>query len=406
MTNRPDSDAMGSPDWALLGAMVALIAIGLMVVYSSTFDLGYRLYDDPSYFLKRQVICLAIGIAATFVVTQVHYRHWMKFSIPLMLLTLAVLSVLAISRKRLLFGQSVSPVELAKLTMVIYIGHWLASKRAEQLRRLPVGPLPFTIIVGLVAGLVIVQPDLSEALVIILVSVVMFFLAGADLLQFAVGLLGGGVAFAAVVSRIPYAMERLQPLFAERQNPASSGGLQLRQGLIALGSGGFLGLGPGNGRMKYQWLPAAHTDSIFAILGEELGLIGCLFVVALFVLILYRGFRIAQEAPDSFGRLLCIGITCWISFQALINMAVVTGTIPFAGIALPFFSVGGSSLVTCMVGVGILLNVSRVANAASTRERSRAPWIDRLEGRFERPASQRMWTGQRRGSNLEPGARA
>jgi cell division protein FtsW len=404
MTNRPDSDTLGSPDWVLLGAMVALIAMGLMLVYSSTFDLGYRLHGDSRYFFKRQVIWLAIGIAATFAVTQVHYRHWMKFSIPLMLLTLGVLIVLAVSGERMLFGQSVSPVELAKLTMVIYIGHWLASKRAEQLRRLPVGPLPFTIIVGLVAGLVIVQPDISEALVIILVSIVMFFLAGADLLQFAIGLLGGGVAFAAVISRIPYAMERLQPHFAEWQDPLNSGNFQLTQGLIALGSGGILGYGPGNGRMKYQWLPAAHTDSIFAILGEELGLIGCLFLVALFVVILYRGFRIAEEAPDSFGRLLSIGITCWISVQALINMAVVTGTIPFTGIALPFISVGGSSLVTCMVGVGILLSISRVANATSSREPSRAPWIDRLERQLEGPTARRTWVGQRRGPNLRPGS--
>jgi cell division protein FtsW len=267
------------------------------------------------------------------------------------------------------------------------------------LRRLPVGPLPFTIIVGLVAGLVIVQPDISEALVIVLVSMVMFFLAGADLLQFAIGLLGGGVAFAAVVSRIPYAMERLQPHFAEWQDPLNSANFQLRQGLIALGSGGILGLGPGNGRMKYQWLPAAHTDSIFAILGEELGLVGCLFLVGLFIVVVYRGFRIAQQAPDPFGRLLSIGITCWISIQALINMAVVTGTIPFTGIALPFVSLGGSSLVTCMVGIGILVSISRVANAASPRERSRAPWLDRLERQLEGPNTWRTWADQSRDSN-------
>jgi cell division protein FtsW len=377
MANRPDSETMGSPDWILLGTTVALIAVGLMMVYSSTFDLGYRMYGDAAYFFKRQVMWMAIGAVAMFAVSQVPYRHWMKFSIPLMLLTLGVLVVLAVSGERLLFGQSVSPVELAKLTMVIYIGHWLASKRAEQLRKLPVGPLPFTIIVGLVAGLVIVQPDISEALVIVLVSIVMFFLAGADILQFAVGILGGGVAFASVIQRIPYAVERLEPYLTEWRDPLNSSNFQLKEGLIALGSGGLFGLGAGNGRMKYQWLPAAHTDSIFAILGEELGLVGCLFVVALFVLIVYRGFRIAEQAVDPFGRLLAIGITCWISLQAMANMAVVTGTIPFTGIALPFISVGGSSLVTCMVGIGIMLNVSRVSSAMNPGPRSRAPWSER-----------------------------
>jgi cell division protein FtsW len=154
-------------------------------------------------------------------------------------------------------------------------------------------------------------------------------------------------------------MERLQPYLLELRDPLNSGNDQLRQGLIALGSGGLFGLGPGNGRMKYQWLPAAHTDSIFAVVGEELGLVGCVALIALFAVVAYRGFRIAERAPDGFGRLLACGITCWIVFQAMINIAVVTGTMPFTGIVLPFISVGGSSLVTCLVGVGIMLSISR-----------------------------------------------
>jgi cell division protein FtsW len=154
-------------------------------------------------------------------------------------------------------------------------------------------------------------------------------------------------------------MVRLQTYVDEIRDPLHSNSEQLSRGLIALGSGGLLGLGPGSGRMKYQWLPAPHTDSIFAVTGEELGLVGCLLLVGLFVLLAYRGLRIATLAPDTFGRLLALGVTCWITFQALINMAAVTGTIPFTGIALPFVSVGGSSLTTCLVGIGILLSVSR-----------------------------------------------
>lgn len=353
---------MGPPDWILLGSTMALIAVGLMMVYSSSTDLGYREYGDAAYFFKRQLTWLGIGLVAMFLTARVAYRHWMKVSIPIMALTLLLLAFLVVFREgRLLLGTSVSPVELAKLAMVIYIAHWLSSK-AGQLSRLPYGLLPFTIMVGVMAGLVMAQPDLSEAIVIVLVAFSLFFLAGADLVQFAIGILGGSAAFAFVITRLPHAMDRLRPYLQEFRDPLNSSNLQLSQGLIGLGSGGILGLGAGNGRMKFQWLPAAHTDSIFAVVGEELGLLGCLLLVGLFILLAFRGLHIAGRAPDSFGRLLVLGVTCWLCFQALINMAVVTGTIPFTGIALPFISVGGSSLTTSMVGIGIMLSVSRAAN--------------------------------------------
>ena len=359
MNKKSSSESSGSIDWILLAAVAALIAVGLMMIYSSTFDMGYRLFGDSAFFLKRQLTWLAIGAMAMIVATRLRYQHWMKLSLVIMAGALLLLVVLVIfGRGRHLLGNSFSPAELAKLAIVIYISHWLVSK-GELLRRLPYGLLPFTVIVGVVAGLVMAQPDLSEALVIVLMSVAMFFLAGAEVLQFAIGILGGGVAFAFVITRLPVAMERLQPYLSELRDPLNSSNDQLRQGLIALGSGGLFGLGPGNGRMKYQWLPAAHTDSIFAVVGEELGLVGCIGLIALFAVVAYRGFRIAERAPDGFGRLLACGITCWIVFQAMINIAVVTGTMPFTGIVLPFISVGGSSLVTCMVGVGIMLSISR-----------------------------------------------
>jgi cell division protein FtsW len=363
MFRRSKAEVLGSPDWILLSITLALIALGLMMVYSSSSDLGYREYDDAAYFFKRQVQWLLVGLVTMFVVARMPYRYWMTLSIPIMAVALLLLVALVIIKEgRLLIGQSVSPVELAKVAMVIYIAHWLSSKEG-QLGRLPYGLLPFTIMVGVITGLVVAQPDISEAMVIVLVAVVMFFMAGADPIQFVIGIVGGGAAFAFVITRIPYAMERLQPYFNEMRDPLNSENFQLSQGLIALGSGGILGLGAGNGRMKFQWLPAAHTDSIFALVGEELGLIGCLLVVGLFGFLAYRGLRIAATAPDAFGRLLALGVTCWITFQALINMSVVTGTIPFTGITLPFISVGGSSLTMCMIGIGIVLSVSRAANA-------------------------------------------
>jgi cell division protein FtsW len=364
---KTDAESLGSPDWILFGAVAALVALGLMMVYSATFDMGNRLYDDSAFFFKRQATWLLVGMVALFVTARMRYQTWMKLSIIIMAAAVGLLFVLvAVKKGRLLFGSSVSPVELAKLAVVVYISHWLAS-RGELLRRLPYGLLPFTIMVGIIAGLVMAQPDLSEALVIVLMAVAMFFLAGADLIQFVIGILGGGAAFAFVVTRLPTAMERLQPFLLEWKDPLHSSNEQLVQGLIALGSGGLFGLGPGNGRMKYQWLPAVHTDSIYALVGEELGLIGCVALLVLFGIIAYRGFRIADRAPDAFGRLLASGITCWILFQAMINMAVVTGSIPFTGIVLPFISVGGSSLVFCLIGVGIMLSISRAP------ERDRSP---------------------------------
>lgn len=374
MAKRPASDRMGQPDWVLLGATAALCAIGLMMVYSASFDLSFREWDDPAYYLKAQLSWMGIGAIVILILSQVHYRHLTKISIPLMLGTLGLLGALAITRERQLFSTSVSLGELAKLTAVIYIGHWLASKRVEQLRKLPVGPLPFTIIVGILAGLVMIQPDLSEALVIVLIAFAMFFVAGADVLQFIIGGLGGAIAFGLVVRNMPYAMDRLAPHIQEWKNPLGGTNFQLQQGLIAMGSGGLVGFGPGNGRAKYQWLPAPHTDSIFAILGEELGFIGCLAVLGLFAIIAYRGFQIALRARDPFGRMLAIGISAWITTQALFNIAVVTGTIPYTGIALPFVSYGGSSLVTCLTGIGIMISISRVTNGTErTRAHSVAP---------------------------------
>lgn len=359
------SKTLGSPDWILLGATAALIALGLMLVYSSSSHIAFEIYGDQAHFFKRQLAWFGIGALAMFTATWFPHRYWMKLSVPIMAVTVVLLLILAFGpeRGRQLIGQSVSPSELAKLAVVIYIGHWLSSK-GELLRRLPYGLLPFTIMVGVIAGLVIAQPDTSEAMIIVMVSVAMFFLAGADVVQFVVGIIGGIATFAIVITQL--APLRLEPFFTDWRDPMSSTILQLRQGVIALGSGGLLGSGPGHSGMKYWQLPLAHTDSIFAIAGEELGLVGCLAIIALFALLTYRGLRIASQSPDHFGGLLAAGITCWIAFQAMINVAVVTGTIPFTGTALPFISVGGSSLITCMVGIGIMLSISRATSAAGS----------------------------------------
>jgi cell division protein FtsW len=318
-------------------------------------------YGDSAFFFKRQLRWLAVGLVAMLAATLFPHRYWMKLSIFVILGSVIMLIIAAAAKERTLFGPSASPAEVAKLAVVIYIGHWLSSK-GDLLRRLPYGLLPFTIMVGAVTGLVMAQPDISEAMVIVMVSVAMFFLAGAQLVQFIIGIGGGIAAFVLVVGQLPSTDDRLAPFLENWQDPITSSVYQLQQGVIGIGTGGLLGLGPGQGRLKYGWLPFPHTDSIFAVVGEELGLLGCLGILALFALLAFRGFRISSQAPDLFGGLLAAGITCWIAFQALINIAVVTGTMPFTGIALPFISVGGSSLVTCMIGIGIMLSISRATS--------------------------------------------
>src|SRR5512139_695043 len=193
MSKKANAKLLGPPDWTLVTITLVLCALGLMMVYSASSDMGYREFDDAAYFFKRQLIWLALGLLGMFIAARIPYRYWTKLSIPIMAVTLLLLLILVLFREgRLLVGNSVSPVELAKLAMVIYIAHWLSS-RAGQLRKLPYGLLPFTIMVGVIAGLVLAQgkPDISEAAVIVLVAVVMFFLAGADLVQFGLGILGG-----------------------------------------------------------------------------------------------------------------------------------------------------------------------------------------------------------------------
>jgi cell division protein FtsW len=220
-----------------------------------------------------------------------------------------------------------------------------------------------------VTGLIVAQPDLGTSALIALTSLSVFFFAGADVLQLAAGGAVSAITFVFLISKFPHAMERIQGWVEVWRSPELAS-YHMQQTLIALGSGGPLGAGLGQGQRKLGYLPTPHTDTIFAVVGEETGLVGCLFVIGLFVLFAYRGFKIAMEAQDSFAALLACGVTCWITFEALINVGVVTGLLPFTGMVLPFISSGGSAMVTSLAGVGLLLSVSR-GKSPSKREGSR-----------------------------------
>ncbi len=350
-------------DYALLLAVGALFIIGLIMVYSATFDWANQKYQQPAYFLLRQLAWGALGLIVMTVMASVEYSTWRKFSLPLLASALGLL-VLVITfgsekfgAQRSFFGGSIQPSEFAKLAMVVYIADWLASK-GDKIRDTSYGLIPFSVLMGIIAGLVILQPDFSTAILLVVTASAMFFLAGAEIKQVLVGGAAMIGTFALLIVNSPHARERVSDFVRALTDP-SQASYHVEQAILALGSGGIVGRGLGTSRQKLGYLPVAHTDSVFAVLGEEVGLIGCLVVIALFALLAYRGFKIASQSPDVFGALLASGVTCWVVFEATLNIAVVTGVAPFTGVSLPFLSYGGSALVSVMGGVGLVLSVSR-----------------------------------------------
>jgi cell division protein FtsW len=361
---KPNSDDFHKYDYLLIITTAALLLVGLMMIYSATFALGYQLHGQPTYYFIRQLLWMGLGTLAMIIFARIEYHTWRRFSIPIMAVTLLLLVLVLVigderfGGQRWLFNGSIQPSELSKLAIIIYIADWLSSK-GEQSRRVSYGLIPFAILLGLITGLVVLQRDLGTATLIAVTALSMFFIAGGNLFQILVSGVLGGVTLYLLITRSAYRMARLTAFLDPLNSDPLGNGYQIRQILIALGSGGLTGLGLGASRQKFGYIPASHTDGIFAILGEELGLIGAVALIGLFAFFAYRGFRIAMAAPDAFGTVLASGVTCSLVFQAIINMGVVTASLPFTGIPLPFISFGGSSLLVSMASVGLLLAVSR-----------------------------------------------
>jgi cell division protein FtsW len=364
--------AFAKVDWLLVVAVVALLNIGLMMVYSSTtfHGVNFRLDEDPNKYFVSQIMWLAVGTGVLVFLARVDYHRWRRYSILIMAVVLALLGLVLIlgqtkfGAQRWLLGGSVQPSELAKIAVVIYIADWLASK-GDRIRNVTVGLIPFAVLVGFVAGLIVLQQHLSSAVLITATALAMFFIAGGQIWQLLLSGVLGSVPLVYLIIAADYRVDRITA-FLSPLNFDTNDNYQTIQSLIALASGGLLPLGPGESRQKFGYIPFAHTDNIFAVLGEELGLIGCLVVLGLFAFLAYRGFRVAMNAPDMFGVLLASGVTCTLIIQALVNVAVVTATAPATGIPLPFISYGGSSLVISLAGIGLLLSVSRGAPAPGT----------------------------------------
>lgn len=343
-------------DYLLLATLLAMIAFGLLMLYSATF---YMATD----FWSQQVIWILIGAAAAVALTRIPYPVWQYLATPLMFVNLILLTTVlflgnqVLGAQRSLLGASVQPGVLARLVAVIYIAAWLSSK-GEQLGQVRYGLVPFAIIVGVVAGLVALQPDLSTALLLVITGLAMFFFAGGDPVQIFLSVVTGSAAFGFLAWQLPHARRRLLDYILSLKDPAQMP-YHVHRAVTAIGEGGFWGVGIGNGRLKSGYLPFPHTDSIFAVIGEEAGLVGVLLVIGLFALLAYRGYRIALETPDPFGCLLAFGVTTMVVTEALLNIMVMVGLVPFTGTALPLFSYGGTETVVTMVGMGFLLGISQ-----------------------------------------------
>ena len=358
--------------WVLLAAVVAMLCtIGLMMVLSASSVEALRSYGGAWVFFQRQLMWVAIGAVVLVGAAMFDYRKWRRAVVPLLGVSVLLLVVVLLPGVGITAGGStrwlgtdslrIQPSELAKLAVLLFAADLLA-RRAELVGdwRLVMRPLLLT--TGLVAGLVLLQPDMGTAMLMVLVVIVLMFVGGVPLLPMTGLALATSVSAVMLAKAESYRWARMSS-FRDPFGDPSHTGYQVAQSLVALGTGHVGGVGLGASRAKWGFLPNAHTDFIFAIVGEELGLVGTFLVVGLFVTFAILGVRTALQAPDRFGALLAGGVTAWVCGQALVNMGAVTSLLPVTGVPLPFVSFGGSSLVVTMAAAGILLNVARQARA-------------------------------------------
>lgn len=350
-------------DRTLLVLILLLTAVGLVAVADASAPLALSTFGDKFYFVKQQAIWGVFGLILLFIFSNIHYSFWEKIATPLFFLSLALLVAVLIpgigvkflgARRWIILGSiSIQPSEIIKLTLVIYL--------AKVARRIK-SPLSYFLPLALVAGLIMLQPDLGTTLVIVFSSLSQIFISGVSLFYFLAASLTGVAASFLLIIFSSYRRERLLTFLKVTQDPLGRD-YHIRQILLALGSGGIFGVGLGQSHQKFLFLPEAPTDSIFAIVAEELGFVGASILISLFALFVYRALLTVKNAPDKFAQVLACGITAWIGGQALLNIGSMAALVPLTGIPLPFFSYGGSSLTMILLACGILLNISKEGNA-------------------------------------------
>lgn len=338
-----------------------MVIFGIMMVYNASSFEAFTTFKDKYHFLKEQGLWASFGFMLLLIAYRLDYHVWYKMALPLLILSILLLLVLFIpGRGIVLLGArrwldlgfiTLQPSELTKLSLIIYLSAWFCRQEKGRL-------WAFLLLFVLIIGLIILQPDMGTAIVLASSSLVLYFLSGAPIVQFLLLFPVIGILGILLVVKEPYRLSRLLTFLNVDRDPLGAS-YHIRQALIALGSGGLTGVGLGQSLQKYSYLPESTTDSIFAIIAEELGLVGALVVILVFIFIILRGIRIASMAPDRFGKLLALGITSFLAIQIIINLSALVALIPLTGVPLPFISYGGSSLVISLVSIGILLNIAK-----------------------------------------------
>lgn len=377
-------------DIPLLMTIITLLILGLIILYSASYDHSFKYFKgDPYHIFSRQLLWLGVGLVAAGIAMWMDYR-WLKvLVVPALVLTIGLLLVVLFrgnvmnNAVRNLEGGSGQPSELAKLVLVMYLAVWLNAKR-DQLHDVTFGLFPLGVIVSVLATLILLQPDLSAMLTIFLLGGAMFFMGGGSLKQMGILIAIIGVVGALLIAAMPTGRDRIMGFIPGLLDP-STGTWQVQRGMEAFINGGWFGMGIGKGTVKLISLPTPATDSILAVAGEELGTLGVLVIIALYIILLWRGLSIARRATDPLGSLLAAGLTTWITLEAFINMAVVLNLLPSAGNALPLISSGGSNMIFTLAALGLILNVSR-----STEKRKEEGSI------LDAVVNLRGWNGRRR----------
>jgi cell division protein FtsW len=385
-------------DIPFLSIVAALLVFGLLMLYSASWDVSWRAFKDVNTFFTRQLIWLVIGLGSAVFLYFMDYHRWARnrLAVAAIIFTVALLFlVLIIGDRALLGGKSVQPSELAKIVIVIYLAVWLEAK-GDKIQEIDFGIIPLALILGTVGGLIAIQTDVSAAVTIFALGLLLFYMAGGSLLQILVLLIvSTGLGGAMVALRKPEVYQRILDFWVGIQDINNIGSEQIAKSFISFIDGGWFGVGLGRGVAKLVLLPVPHTDSIFAVVGEELGFVGATMLVFLFALLLWRGMLIAKKALDGLGSLLVAGLVFWIVFEAYLNIAVIIGLLPVAGNPLPFVSQGGSNLVVTLSAVGIILGVARSTELERRKQERRSLGaVVNLRGRdrrgsvprFSRPA--------------------
>lgn len=358
----------GTADKLFLYATLALFIIGFIVLSSASMAIAYKEHGSIVYYTLRQIMLGgAMGFIALFFCQLMPYRHWKHLALPLIVVSFILLSLIFIpslsygaggARRWLKFGSvSFQPSEILKLGFIIYLASWLDARR-KDIRSISYGVMPFALMISIIGVFLMMQPDFGTFGVILATAGIMYFLGGGNISQMGSMFAFGAVICYFLIQLAPYRLARIL-VFLNPTYDTKGLAYQINQAFIAIGSGGFWGLGFGRSLQKYNYLPEPMTDSIFAIFAEEMGFIGVCAIVMLFIFFFFRALSIAKKAPDIFGRLLAAGLAVSIIMQAFINMAAISGLLPLTGIVLPFISYGGTSLVVTMGMAGIILNISK-----------------------------------------------